>query len=73
MSTPKLTTETANMVVKEMCMAAADAIKLQCGREYVFSGEAQHVEFYIYIAVILLVPFLIWFTYALVLLGIKQL
>ena len=41
MSTPKLTTDTAHMVVKEMCIAAADAIKLQCGREYGFSDEAQ--------------------------------
>ena len=41
MSTPKLTTETSQMIVKEMSAAAADAIKLQCGREYGFSDEPQ--------------------------------
>lgn len=41
MSIPKLTTETAEMIVKEMCQAAAIAIKLQCGREYGFSSDPQ--------------------------------
>lgn len=41
MQTPKLPSDTAKMIVKEMCVAAAEAIKLQCGREYGFSDETQ--------------------------------
>ena len=34
---PILSSDTAEMIVREMCVAAAEAIKLQCGREYGFS------------------------------------
>ena len=40
-STPTLSSKTAELVVKEMCGAAAEAIKLQCGREYGFSSDQQ--------------------------------
>ena len=40
-ATPTLSTGTANEILKSMCLDAADAIKLQCGREYGFSDEPQ--------------------------------
>ena len=40
-STPTLTSETAEMVVKEMCQDAAEVLKLQCGKEYGFSSDPQ--------------------------------
>jgi hypothetical protein len=40
-STPTLTSETAEMVVKEMCQDAAEILKLQCGKEYGFSSDPQ--------------------------------
>ena len=37
MPTPTLTTDLSQEVIKRLCMATAEAIKLQCGREYGFS------------------------------------
>ena len=40
-STPKLSTDAAKAIMREMCVPAAEAIKLQCGREYGFSDQRQ--------------------------------
>ena len=41
-STPKLSTDAAKAIMREMCVPAAEAIKLQCRREYGFSDQRQH-------------------------------
>ena len=40
-STSKLSTDAAKAIMREMYVPAAEAIKLQCGREYGFSDQRQ--------------------------------
>ena len=41
---PELSTDTAKEIINVMCMSAAKAIRLQCGREYGFSDKPKYAS-----------------------------